>query len=69
MVHQSPRCLRVAQDRWTLQALQKLCVRQTGQHPSLETIRLALKRFGYSRKCAKRTVTSPDPQYQRKKGQ
>ena len=68
-VHHSPRAVGLAQERWTLQALQELCARQTGQRPSLESIRRALKRFGYSWKRAKRTITSPDPDYQAKKGQ
>jgi len=68
-VQHSPRAVGLAQERWTLQALQELCARQTGQRPSLESIRRALKRFGYSWKRAKRTITSPDPDYQAKKGQ
>ena len=67
-VHHSPRALGMAQERWTLQALQNLCGRQTGQRPSLESIRRALKRFGYSGKRAQRTITSPDPDYQAQKG-
>jgi transposase len=68
-VHQSPRTLGVARDRWTLQSLQDLCFEQTGERPSQESIRRALKQFGYSWKRAKRTVTSPDPEYERKRGQ
>jgi transposase len=68
-VHQSPRTLGLARDRWTLQSLQEQCYQQTGERPSLESIRRSLKRFGYSWKRAKRTVTSPDPDYERKKGQ
>lgn len=67
-VHQSPRALGLAQDRWTLSALQDQCFEQTGERPSLESIRRALKRFGYSWKRAKRTVTSPDPEYEAKRG-
>ena len=44
-VHHSPRALGMAQERWTLQALQHLCVRPTGQRPSLESIRRALNRI------------------------
>jgi len=68
-VHRSPRTLGLARDRWTLQSLQDLCFQQTGEGPSLESIRRALKQFGYSWKRAKRTVTSPDPEYEGKKGQ
>ena len=68
-VHQSPRAVGIEQDRWTLQALQEQCFRQTGRRPALETIRRALKGFGYSWKRAKRTITSPDPEYEAKRGQ
>jgi transposase len=68
-VHKSPRTLGLARDRWTLQSLQAQCARQTGERPSLESLRRSLKRFGYSWKRAKRTITSPDPDYERKKGQ
>jgi transposase len=68
-VHHSPRTLGLARDRWTLESLQEQCFQQTGERPSLESIRRALKRFGYTWKRAKRTVTSPDPEYERKKGQ
>lgn len=67
-VHKSPRTLGLARDRWTLQSLQDLCFQQTGVRPSQESIRRALKRLGYSWKRAKRTVTSPDPEYEAKKG-
>ena len=68
-VHHRPRALGMAQERWTLPALQNLCGRQTGQRPSLESIRRALKRLGYSGKRAQRTArlsspkssSSPDP--------
>ena len=65
----SPRALEVAPDRWTQQALPAQCLRQTGRRPSLESIRRALKRCGYSWQRAQRTLTSPDPDYRAKKGQ
>ena len=68
-VHHSPQPAGLAQERWTLQALQALCARQTGQRRTFESIGRALKRFGYSWKRAQRTITSPDPDYQAKKGQ
>ena len=67
-VHLSPRALAVAQDRWTLQALQAQCFSHTGQRPSLESVRRALKRWGYSWKRAKCMITRPDPDYQEKRG-
>jgi len=68
VIHESPRKLDIAQDRWTLAALQQVCERQTGVRPSLESVRLALKAFGCSWKRAKTAITSPDPEYEAKRG-
>lgn len=68
VIHESPRKHGLAQDRWTLVALQEVCERQTGRRPSLESVRLALKAFGCSWKRAKAAITSPDPEYEAKKG-
>lgn len=68
VIHETPRAFGREQDRWTLEALRMVCEKQTGERPSLESIRLALHRFGHSWKRAKRTITSPDPEYEGKKG-
>jgi len=69
VVHESPRAFGPEQDRWTLEALQRVCEEQTGEQVCLESIRLALHRFGDSWKRAKHTITSPDPEYEAKRGQ
>ena len=69
VLHQSPRSLGLAEDRWTLRALQQLCQEQTGQRHSLEGIRVALRHLGHSWKRAKQTITSPDAEYEAKRGQ
>jgi transposase len=68
VVHKSPRSLGREQERWTLEALQIVCEEQTGERLGQESIRLALHRFGHSWKRAKRTITSPDPEYEGKRG-
>lgn len=68
VIHQSPRSFGREQDRWTLEALQRVCEERTGRRVSLESIRLALHRFAHSWKRAKRTITSPDPEYEVKRG-
>ena len=68
VVHQPPRSLGIAEDRWTLRSLQQLCYEQTGQEHSQECIRMALHRLGHSWKRAKQTITSPDEGYEQKRG-
>lgn len=69
VVHQSPRLHGFEQDRWTLETLRLLCTQQTGLEPSRESVRRALHRFGQSWKRAKHAITSPDPEYEAKRGQ
>jgi transposase len=68
VIHQPPRSLGLREDRWTLRALQQVCQEQTGQRHSLESIRVALHRLGHSWKRAKQTITSPDAEYEGKRG-
>src|SRR5260370_982931 len=55
---------------WTLELLATESARQglTARRVSDETIRRAILRLGSSWKRAKRWITSPDPEYERKKG-
>lgn len=69
VVHQPPRSLGIPEDRWTLRTLSDLCYAQTGQRHSQECIRLALHALGHSWKRAKQTITSPDEEYEAKRGQ
>jgi transposase len=69
LMHQSPRAFGKAKSLWTLDVAAEVCFEQgiTPERMSDETIRRALKRLGTSWKRAKRWITSPDPQYLRKK--
>jgi transposase len=69
LLHQSPRAFGQAQSTWTLALLTQVAHEQ-GLSPtvlSAETIRQALVRLGVGWKRAKRWLTSPDPDYARKK--
>lgn len=70
LLHESPRRFGRATDVWTLQLAVEVCLEQgiTKGRVSDETVRIALKRLGKSWRRAKRWITSPDPEYARKKG-
>jgi hypothetical protein len=69
ILHQSPRAFGQARSTWTLVLLAQVAHEQ-GLSPSVlsgETIRQALVRLAVGWKRAKRWLTSPDPDYARKK--
>jgi transposase len=69
ILHQSPRAFGQARSTWTLTLLAQVAYEQ-GLSPAVlsdETIRQALLRLGVGWKRAKRWLTSPDPDYARKK--
>jgi transposase len=69
ILHQSPRAFDQARSTWTLAGLAQVAHEQ-GLSPAVlsgETIRQALLRLGVGWKRAKRWLTSPDPDYARKK--
>ncbi|MGH3851460.1 MAG: helix-turn-helix domain-containing protein [Pseudonocardiaceae bacterium] len=70
LAHRSPRDFGHPTSIWTLELLAAESFRQglTSQRVSDETIRCAIKRLGSSWKRAKHWITSPDPAYERKKG-
>jgi transposase len=70
LAHRSPRDFGYATSLWTLDLLADESARQglTERRVSDETVRVAIKRLGTSWKRAKRWITSPDPAYERKKG-
>jgi transposase len=70
LAHRSPRDFGHPTSVWTLELLATESARQglTTGRVSDETIRRAILRLGRSWKRAKRWITSPDPEYQRKKG-
>src|SRR5260221_1456801 len=69
LLHQSPRTFGKTTSCWTLELAAEVCVEQglTGSQVSLATIRLALKKLGVGWQRAKHWITSPDPEYVRKK--
>src|SRR5258708_10078339 len=69
LLHQSPRTFGKATSYWTLELAAEVCFEQglTASQVSIETIRLALKRLGVGWQRAKHWITSPDPDYLRKK--
>ncbi len=70
LAHRSPRDFGHPTSVWTLDLLAEESFRQglTGRRVSDETIRQAIMRLGTSWKRAKRWITTPDLEYERKKG-
>jgi transposase len=69
LLHQSPRTFGKPTSLWTLDLAAEVSFEQglTSARISAETSRLTLKRLGIGSKRAKRWITSPDPEYARKK--
>ncbi|MBF6611585.1 MAG: helix-turn-helix domain-containing protein [Chloroflexi bacterium] len=69
ILHQSPRTFDKPTSVWTLSLAAEVCLEQgvTERLVSIERIRVALKRLGVGWKRAKHWITSPDPEYERKK--
>ncbi len=69
LMHQSPRALGCETERWTLRDL-AATARNSGLVPSISpaSVWRLLLSHGYSWKQAQRRMSSPDPQYQEKKG-
>lgn len=69
MLHQSPRTYGKPTSVWTLELAAQVCqeLGLTSRQVSIETIRLALKRLKVGWRRAKDWITSPDPDYARKK--
>ncbi len=69
MLHKPPQVFGKTTSLWTLQLATEVCFEQglTEQQVSIETIRQALKRLGVGWRRAKHWITSPDPEYIRKK--
>jgi transposase len=70
LAHRRPRDFGHPTSLWTLELLAEESARHglTPRRVSDETIRRAIRRLGSSWKRAKRWITSPDPEYERKKG-
>jgi transposase len=69
LLHQSPRTFGKPTSLWTLALAAEVSFAEgiTARQVSDETIRTALKQLGVSWKRAKHWITSPDPDYIRKK--
>ncbi len=69
MLHQSPRHFGKASSTWTLELAAEVSFAQglTAGRVSREAVRMALRRLGVGWKRAKQWITSPDPEYTRKK--
>ena len=69
LLHRSPREFGKATSLWTLELAAEVSFEQglTETRVSDETIRATLKRLGVKWKRAKHWITSPDPEYMRKK--
>ncbi|AMV24717.1 hypothetical protein VT84_32550 [Gemmata sp. SH-PL17] len=70
LLHRRPREFGKPTSLWTLALVAEVC-HQKGWTPrvlSVEPIRQALKRLGVGWKRAKHWITSPDPEYVKKKG-
>lgn len=69
LLHQSPRNFGKATSLWTLGLAAEVSYENglVAERISAETIRATLKRFGMKWTRAKHWITSPDPDYERKK--
>src|SRR6187402_188742 len=69
LLHQSPRTFGKPTSIWTLELAAEVSVAEgiTAERVSDETIRQAIRRLGVRWKRAKEWITSPDPEYARKK--
>ena len=70
LLHQSPRTFGKPTSLWTLELAADVSFEQglTAEQVSGETIRATLERLGIRWQRAKQWITSPDPEYARKKG-
>jgi hypothetical protein len=69
LLHHSPRSFGKETSLWTLELAAKVSFAQglTAERVTGETIRATLARLGVGWRRAKRWITSPDPEYARRK--
>ncbi|MEO6457454.1 MAG: helix-turn-helix domain-containing protein [Chloroflexia bacterium] len=69
LLHRSPRDFGKQTSVWTLEIAAEVCAQSglTERLVSDETVRMALRRLGVGWRRAKNWITSPDPEYVRKK--
>jgi len=70
LLHQDPRKFGKQTSLWTLETAAEVSFEEglTKRRITGETIRATLERMGVRWERAKRWITSPDPEYRRKKG-
>jgi hypothetical protein len=70
LLHQKPRKFGKGTSLWTLDLAAEVSFEEglTQERITGETVRATLERLGVRWERAKRWITSPDPEYQRKKG-
>lgn len=70
LLHQSPRAFAQPTSLWTLELAAEVSLREgiSPRKVSAETIRATLSRLGVGWNRAKQWITSPDPEYSRKRG-
>ncbi len=70
ILHNSPRHFGQASSLWTLAGLAEVSYAEgvTDRQVSTETVRRSLKKLGENWKRAKKRISSPDPNYEVKKG-
>ena len=70
MLHRSPRDFGKPTSLWTLELAAEVSFEEgfTEKRLTGETVRATLQRLGVRWLRAKRWITSPDPEYERKKG-
>ena len=70
MLHRAPRAYGKESSLWTLEYAAEVSFEEglTKEQITGETVRATLARLGVRWERAKRWITSPDPEYERKKG-
>jgi|APFre7841882724_1041349.scaffolds.fasta_scaffold80470_1 transposase len=69
VIHRPPSDFGFDRSTWSLESLTEYVLASRGVQVGLQTVREVLSERGYRWRRAKHSVTSPDPDYQAKKGQ
>jgi len=69
IIHRPPTDFGFDRSTWSLEAMVEYVFKSRGVQVGMQTVRDVLYEMGYRWRRAKHSVTSPDPDYQGKKGQ
>jgi transposase len=69
IIHRPPSEFGFDRSTWSLESITEYVLASRGVQVGLQTVREVLSEKGYRWRRAKHSVTSPDPDYQAKKGQ